>query len=642
LVTYTSSSLYWSPLKPRINIYAFSDSSYSSPIYTYNAFTDAGSTTKPISLNFDSETTNVGTFSIEIEDTGYELDPDTFMRGNRIFIECSKDGSTWQPAFKGLARSSDQNIYATTGRNFTINGYSYLVRLNERVLNTIKESALVGEDYDRTDSNMFTDNLINDLLTTNSNYVYSDDDTALYSIFKKTNITSSPITDWIPRLDAQLVTVNDAINSVLEFSNGLLMINPADDELILYNPDLVTSATSIFLLTNQMNQAADDADYTMYPLEPYRYNISYDYPDSGSRLIGSIGSGGEPCPDIIDTPETPCTSINASDSILIQKDEFATVRNLIIASEFKAEQTDMSNFSITVSNFHDISAVPDDAFKLQVRTKSGASHPNAGSQIGSTEVLYWDRDDTKGLPDFTNCNWLLGLPTGVTGPTGLSIGTTYWAVIYSTTSGSVLGNDSEVRWAKRDVLLSDSYMNDFNETGWPNPASANWAGTTGDLLDSNRNGPFTYNEMSFGDEILSEECGGGGTQATIDADPVFAVAHDRNMSNRLGIVERVISDIPTHIKKAQTLNEYLYNKLYYAAKPRFTFDFPSVTMPNRIPKAGDIVAHVDSKARVGTIEGAVQTGVISSVGYTFDQGQDDVLGLRRLSLSTTGIRRGSY
>jgi hypothetical protein len=629
LVTYTSSSLYWSPLKPRIRIYALSDSSYSSALYTYNAFTDVGTNTKPISLNFDSETTNVGTFSIEIEDTDYELDPDTFMRGNRVFIECSKDGSTWQPAFKGLVRSSDQNIYATTGRNFAINGYSYLIRLNERVLNTIKESSLTGSDYNRTDSNMFTDNLINDLLTTNSNYVYSDDDTALYSIFKKTNITSSPITDWIPRLDAQLVTVNDAINSVLEFSNGLVMLNPADDELVLYNPDLVTSATSIFLLTNQMNQSADDADYTMYPLEPYRYNISYDYPDSGSRLIGSIGEilsePGEQCPE-----EPPIYSDSLFD-VYPASEDLGFTFNRQLASYFTAGASQpIRGITASIHCRNNCSGVS----SIRAHILNSAQT----SQVGPYMTLY--RNGVSGTAFPSSATNVIVVQQEIDDDTGPSLtpGTRYWMVLAYNHATADMGWVANYDWVAVTNATGTHPAFRFSNDG-----GGSWSGVS--TSDFSESGVFFRFEFAFGG---SPACGGGGggstNQATKDADPVFAVAHDRNMSGRIGVVERVMSAIPTHIKTRQTLNEYLYNKLYFAAKPRFTFDFPSVTMPNKIPKAGDIITHVDTKARVGTQTTPVQTGVVSSIQYSFEQGkgQDDALGLRRLSLSTTGIKRGSY
>jgi hypothetical protein len=107
-------------------------------------------------------------------------------------------------------------------------------------------------------------------------------------------------------------------------------------------------------------------------------------------------------------------------------------------------------------------------------------------------------------------------------------------------------------------------------------------------------------------------------------------------------VERVMSDIPTHVRTEQTMNEYLFAKLFTASKPRFTFDFPSVTIPTKIPKAGDLVTHVSRKANVGTKTTPVQTGVVMSVTYDFRQDDEGVIGLTKMGLSTTGIRRGYY
>ena len=54
---------------------------------------------------------------------------------------------------------------------------------------------------------------------------------------------------------------------------------------MLYDPEQVTSATGIFMVTNVVNKLADEVNRTMYPLEPYSYQIYYDTDESASRLI---------------------------------------------------------------------------------------------------------------------------------------------------------------------------------------------------------------------------------------------------------------------------------------------------------------------------------------------------------------------
>jgi hypothetical protein len=637
LVTYTSSPTYWAPLKPRIRIYAFNDTSYSSPLYTYNAFTDVGVTTKPVQLLFDTQTANVGTFSIEIEDASSELDLDILTKGNRVFIECSKDGSTWQPAFKGLVRESEQHVYAPSGRNLTINGYSYLVRLNERILNTIREATPLGINYDRTDSTMFTNNLINELLTTDSHYVYSVDDTQLYSIFKNNNISSSPVTEWIPRIDAQLVTLNRAISSILEFSNGILMLDPSNDELTLYTTDLITSGVGTFLITSEMNRNADDADYTMYPLERYRYDISYDFPDSASRLIGSIGSASG-CPPIVipPKPDSPCDNIPTPVAYPFLTGS-GPWNNAMRAFEWSATQTTMERLEIKLNHPVDASFVSPPAFSCVVRTKpSQFATPDQGTQVGSIMTLHKDGIPGTAFPNFTSCEWKASLQQDDQGVTGLTLGQNYWLCFYC--NADLASYPRVIGLNDMSTTVEDEYMT-TGSLNWPNTGGTGWGAVTSQSI---RNGPFLAGDITFPTSLIANAC--GGSQSTVNADPVFGIAHDRNMSNRLGVVERVITGIPTHIKTKQTLNEWLFNRLYVVAKPKFTFDYPSLSMCNKLPKAGDICVHVDNPANVGLRDAPIQTGVISTVRYSFGRGkgQTDVIGLSRLSISTTGIKRGSY
>ena len=55
----------------------------------------------------------------------------------------------------------------------------------------------------------------------------------------------------------------------------------------------------------------------------------------------------------------------------------------------------------------------------------------------------------------------------------------------------------------------------------------------------------------------------------------IVMANDRNAAKRTGMVERTVSSIPDHIDGLQTIQEYLYPRIYTASKPRFTFDYPS-------------------------------------------------------------------
>ena len=99
-----------------------------------------------------------------------------------------------------------------------------------------------------------------------------------------TNITSSPITQWIPKLDVEFGTLASAIDEILDYSGGLLTVNFANDQLVLYDPEQVTADTGVFMVTNTVNKLADEVNVTMYPLEPYTYSVHYDTDESANRL----------------------------------------------------------------------------------------------------------------------------------------------------------------------------------------------------------------------------------------------------------------------------------------------------------------------------------------------------------------------
>lgn len=648
-MVHTDSKTYWDPLKPRINIYAFTDTTYSSPLYTYNAFTDpggSGQVDKPIALAFESQTTTAGTFQLEIDDSADTLDPDVFLRGNRVVIECSKDGSTWQTAFKGLVRSGKQKIFAQNNRTLTLEGYSYLIRLSERILDTKKQARLNAGKFDRTDTAMFSDNLINDLLTNDVNYVHTVDDTQLYSIFKTTNVQSSPIDDWVPRIDCALSSLGDGINSVLEFTNSLLTVDFSNDQLVLFNPDRVpsTGGAGIFLLTDAMNMQADDANYTMYPISDYTYQISYDYPDSGNRLIGSIGTAQCPGQTIV-TPGTPGTGPST--------DPDPSLNDWGGTHYAEMWQSGYGNLGFGVLQ------TPSGTPVVKERVSCGTAGTPTGvtttfhgafwtysagnppvSPVGSSFPMYVGGVAGTALPV---------APYGYTTPgayyietpstfsfSGLTSGTTYWFIFY-VDSGIVQGDQwQQVVWGERQPYDGVWVKYQVSSGTW---LEGDFSGGTNPRLQAQHiEGSGTPGTP--GSSTTIDPC--GGLPESADADPTFMIASDRNTGKRIGMVEQAVTNMPVHVKTFQTMAEFMYNKLYVMARPRFNFDYPSVTVPGQMPKAGDICVHVSKKAQVGRARTALQTGVIAAVNYQFGQDNDSVLGLRKLAIATTGIVRGTY
>jgi hypothetical protein len=767
---------YWQPLKPRITIYAFTDSTYSSPIYQYDPFTDSGNIDKPVSLQFESQATSAGTFSLEIENSADTYDPDTFARGNRVVIECSKDGIAWSHAFHGLVRGVKQNVFAVNNRTISIQGYSYLIRLNERILSARKVATILGQVYDRNDTAMHTDNLINDLLTNDTNYAHSVDDTQLYSIFKTNNLVASPIEDWIARIDAPLVTANDAINSILEFSQSLLTIDFTNDQLALFNPDRVpTGGANAFLVTDVLNLEGDSSLNTLYPTSEYTYQISYDFADSANRTIAAIGNAE--CPEQI----VPGQSVPGQVGSVVYSNQLSGPPGSVGPELYRAWQVDnfvgvpisatrcaisvqdpslygkvlarisvairvgtgiSGNIQVGIRKNSDDSFVSFGTFNVSAVPNDSLYHGYDFTSLGNTYALvqfdHVSIEDaglsasisvgaaasgatTVPLHNFIGGSW--SAPGGYVLTAVLNqnvTDTTNWGTIQLNGSsvqriGILVGAGSGLVGAQVGRITQSVRSNGTHPVGsWQigirrgsdNSFISYGAGTYTSITPEDtffRNYSFdalnnTY-KLIVGDRIVIEaislssgylefECsknGGtpqqvqiyngtswvttgitnfklgwtissttaqqqpdtviapcGGLPESDDADDVLHIATDRNNAKRLGIVEQVISNLPPHVKTFQTLNEYMFNKLYVMAKPRFTFDYPSLTLPEIMPKAGDILCHVSVKAGVGVRRNPIQTGIITQVTYDFSQSSDSILGLRRLSLTSTGVLRGSY
>lgn len=640
-------------MKPRITIYAFNDTTYATQLYSYNAFSDSGSSAKPISLHFEGVASGSGSFSIEIEDSDGTLDPEMFIRGNRVFIECSKDGSVWQPAFKGLVRSCERYMAGAKVSNYTISGYSYLVRLNERIINVIKQSALSGPDYNRTDSTMFTDNLINEILTNDADYVYSIDDTALHSLFKTTNITSSPIDTWIPRLDAQLVPISDAINSILEFSGALVTLDPGTDQLVLFDPQQSTTGINIFLVTDQPNLIADNAAYTMYPVEPYTYSISYDYPESGSRLIGSIGKGGE-CPEtVIPGANVPIDQweTGLEDALWVSSPGNRWVGCPIPATDSPIIKVRVGMCSVGQPTGPNVDLLRAQFGYIHYTSSTQSVNQPPPSPPLSVTTYYWTAVTDWATAFDLYVNGVVGRPrpfaaSGVrTANYIMETAPTFTQSLAAFPAGETLfirmtGYNTNVQDANNQLRIGRKYPFNGVVGTWNTATGAVITYNSEPASGSNIDALYKVDLTVGSSDTTLPAC--GGLPALVDADPVFSVAQDKNASNRIGTVERVLSGIPTHIRTAQTMNEYMFAKLFVASKPRFTFDFPAVTIPTQIPKAGDIVTHVCKKANVGTKQAPIQSGIILSVDYDFRQDDEGIINLTKMGLSTTGIRRGYY
>src|SRR5687768_11300063 len=107
----TGDAYYNLPTKPRVRIYAFNDSTYTTPLFEYDPFTaEHGDPNAVTKLSFNTSMTNVGQCEIGIENNDRGLDIEAFRKSNRIKIDVSRGFhdtgggpvQEWWTVFKGL------------------------------------------------------------------------------------------------------------------------------------------------------------------------------------------------------------------------------------------------------------------------------------------------------------------------------------------------------------------------------------------------------------------------------------------------------------------------------------------------------------------------------------------------------------
>ena len=362
-----------------------------------------------------------------------------------------------------------------------------------------------------------------------------------------------------------------------------MTVNFANDQLVLYDPEQVTSETGVFMVTNRVNKLADEVNVTMYPLEPYTYEVHYDTDESANRLILPFKS-----PDSTPktehsgefTPEQISATVGVPPSPggprwLFDFGKLWHARTITISPSgdpglFRFVMTSQGNCSSFAINSTRLWIYNDNP--ALIKPSIPISGPmilyprNSAGVYGGSGASY---------PSSSTPFFVLGMRDQDAQTIGeMLTDTFYWMAIENTAALSNtnrIGLVCEVKGTATQCYSGDG-------TTWVGPA--NTAPTRFWNIDPTEQGK-PENNLDW-----------------------IVMANDRNGETKLGKVERTVTSIPNHIDGLQTIQEYLYPRLYLASKPRFSFDYPSLSMPNKIPKAGDVLCHYDTTVKVGTASGA--------------------------------------
>lgn len=565
MVTFTSSAVYWKPLIPRITIKSLDNAT---TYYTYDPWTDAGTTTKAVACSVNLSQNHQGIFTVQIEDETKAINANVNL-GARVIIECGKQSTQMTRLISGLIRQKGYSRGADRKVVYTLSGSSTAIRLNEIITNqqiTARKLQSDGITIDTTDPNFVADLLLQNQLA----------GLTAEGVASAANlITRSDVENFIPSMDVNFGELQDVCNIIEESTNGEIFVDVND--LVQFRHQLQPSIPGRGFAIKNKNAATDNADDTCY-----LRGKSWDYTESclksdsySSRIWGILQTEPEPS-------NRESLGFNASTSAATGQDtthEYAVKFRPphshflpgdifvvgVLATATPADVPWITRFRICIDNAGVPNSAagsvkaninfPPDQFQLQ----TVASPVDVTKvQLGNVQTFYDE--------------------TGITKIDSFNLDTTkdYWLIL---SNDNLPGVNRTFYWAQKfaGVGLGTTALQNNTAglstdtgggTGWT-PASGNFS--------------FIYSMPRRRSQAF--EC----------TDPKAINAIGTGLSPSGGTrIESTLSNIPASISTKEAMQRYMVNQLYYMARPRSNWNMATVTAPNVPIVPGDPIMISDS------------------------------------------------
>lgn len=553
---FTSDPIYFKPYKPRITIKALDNSS---TLYTYDPWTDAGTTDKPIYCTVQPQSPNhQGTFTVQWEDSTLATPDDLNLR---VIIECGKQSTQMTRLISGLVRQAGKTRGADGKILTTVSGSSTGIRLNERITYAVKEAAKLTQDgitLDPTDATMKADALLQAYVGIGTYPTTEAIDTSAIAV-------NSDVENFVPSISVEYGELQDVANLIQEASDGEVFVD-VNDTVRLRHALQPAIAGRGFTIKNK-KVSNDNADDTMYLRgKSWDYTASISKADSYSNyLYGILPPDSAPIED---------TAVGGS----VGNVQSSTN---MVAQKFRPRHTTWRR---------------DDFFW------AGQAHNNATAEADCGPVFCIAGPDTANTPNSLNILYYMvpdksafHLPVSTTSQAGIvqsfailnnaalrtdlfELDTTkdYWMVMADYNS-SATGTGKYFQWFKRSTstgTISTHSSGGFIVPGTTSTLGTGWASPSTGLMwfATPRQRSVAYQAW----------------------DPKAIIAMQGG-TLRAGLVQSTLSALPSYIKTKEAMYKYMATQLYYMARPRYNFNFPAVTAPNIPPLPGDPILIQDSQ-----------------------------------------------
>lgn len=527
---FTTDPIYRHPLIPRITIKSFDDAT---TYYTYDPWTDSGTTTKAVACDVNLSQNHQGIFTVQIEDETDAISSNVKL-GNRMIIECGKQSIQMTRLISGVVRHVGYSRGADRKRLLTLSGSSTAIRLNETIIyadRTARKLAQDGITLDITDPNMKADVLLESLLGTVGGGPVG---TGLS--------TRSDVENFIASVKIEFGEAQDACNTVEEQSNGEVFVDVNDVIQFRHLFQPMVSGKG-FTIKNKF-ATNDNADDTMY-LRGKNWDFTkscFKSDGYSNRIYG-----------LLPPEEVP---------------ELANIEGGAIANntpnewafKFRPPHSHWlpGDLYIVAQSFNNNATAPIEAPKTRFRicTDAGGVPTNVAGVIANIE---FDKEAFGNLP-------------ATTGSVFSPITVSNQQQFFSSANTSIASFDLDTTldyW----LIFSDDYTLSNRYTSWK--------------TDTSR---AAINIKTHSTNLSTNSAGGSSWVDSLQIPPFYAMPRQRAEAfecsdpkalSAVGItIDSTLANVSNTIKTREAMYRYMVNQLYYMARPRVNFNMATVTAPN--------------------------------------------------------------
>lgn len=546
----TTDPLYYRPLLPVITI---KNTANNTTLYTYNSFTDSGTTDKVIYCSVNLSQNTHGEFVVQFEDQNKSLES-TVTVGSRVQIDCGKQSSSLTRLISGLVRKKGYARGANSKVLYTIQGTSTGIRLNERITYQVSEAARLSEgQIDLTDASRKADTL----LASGLSVLTADGVLSIANL-----ATNSDVETFIPSTNIAYGELQDLVNYYEDQSGGEVVVDVNDLVSFRYEIKNNLFGRGFTLKNNNDNKGNDDADDTMYLTgKNWTYNDDfYKSSNYANRLYALLPSEG-------DARIEDYTPNQFDDNDATQE----------VGFKFRPPHSHFLQGDIFVSGRIIASSTTMEPIITRYRIIKDTGGPGAGSiplNVGGVVVnIDFSIDafnQATAASVYDDPNWKMS-------------------------NDQVFYNPSNVRINSFDLDTTRDYwfLLSNDNAGTPTPRSQIQLMTgTGayqcfdpSTPSTNANGGVFNSPHSIGASpimIMPRRR----SHSFLMYDPKAMQAVSNGLTAGLG-TDTLLTDASSQINSFDSMYKFMQQQTYNLARPRTVYNFPSVTAPNIPPFPGD-------------------------------------------------------